>query len=174
MNLTQMRFRDFVWRQNPVEITVEQAKNIKESLLPFSGSHMQDLGMAKRKIRGRGFFVGRAGEESAIDEFKRLREVFEETGSGVLQLPSHEPFLAVMDRLDLIGGKGSLVEYTFSFTESASFGRINENREFIACRGESLWDFAGKPDLRIDDIVSLNPHIKNINAIRQGERVVVP
>ena len=174
MNLTQMKFRGFTWRHNPTEITVKQAKNIRESILPFSGSKLQDIGMAKRKIEGKGFFIGSAGE-SPMMEFKRLQEVFMQSGSGMLRLPSYEPFLAVMDRLDIIGSKGAkLVEYSFSFTEQSTTESIGENKELISTGGESLWDYANRFEVSIDAIERANRHIKDINCLKKGERVVIP
>ena len=102
MNLMGMRFRDFTWPHNPTALTLALERNVKETALPYRGSRLEDLGEAKRRITGEGYFTG----EDCGKQWRQLQAVFRRGGPGSLQLPGQEPFLAVMDSLKLLGRPG--------------------------------------------------------------------
>ena len=39
-----MRFRDFTWRDNPVSLQVESARNVAEVRVPYGESRAEELG----------------------------------------------------------------------------------------------------------------------------------
>ena len=58
MRLMGMRFRDFTWRDNPVSLQVESAKNVAEVRVPYGESRAEELGQQRRKVTGEGYFSG--------------------------------------------------------------------------------------------------------------------
>lgn len=168
MRLVKMRFKGFEWAENPTELVVKHSKSTKETLLPFFGSRVAELGTAKRRVEGKGFFTG----ENALESFAQLKACFDEAGAGMLKLPSHEPFLAVMDKLSMIGAPGSTVEYSFGFTETEGLHAVSSYGETSAQENKSLWDYATQA-VPIEQLVRLNPHIRDIGSLVKGERVVL-
>lgn len=170
MNLMGMSFKNFVWRNNPTKLDVTAEKNLKETVLPFTGSTVESLGERKRHVTGEGYFVG----EDCWEQWNALKAVYT-GGAGSLMLPGQSPFPAVMDSLKLIGVSGkSLVKYSFSFTEADSEEENVGLKTCIAREGESLWDYACKYNLTIDAVTAANPNIRDILHLAAGEEVRIP
>ena len=171
MNLMEMRFKGFTWRNNPTELSVELGRSVKETALPYGGSRTEDLGETKRRVKGGGYFTG----ADCMEQWEALRAVFSQGGPGSLQLPGQEPFLAVMDGLRLVGTTGKdLIHYEFSFLESRSGAPYGGAGKHRAVQGESLWDFAWRYGRQVEELVEANPQIGDIGKLKEGEEVTVP
>lgn len=171
MNLMSMSFKDFVFPQNPTSLEVTEARAMKETVLPFAGSALHDLGPKRRRVTGEGYFTGPDCRET----WTRLQVLYSKGGPGSLRLPGQVPFLALMDGLRLVGVSGKdLVKYTFSFTEVKSPNPFSGAGAYAAEAGESLWDYALRWSRPIDVLIAANPHIRDIEALTAGEKVVVP
>lgn len=171
MKLMTMSFKGLCWRVNPTELNVEYAQNIRETLLPFAGSRLTDLGTKKRRVSGKGYFVGK----DCMEQWRRLEELFRLGGAGNLQLPGLEPFRAVLSGLRLLGGEGAdMVKYSFDFTEAWAGEDYRCQGGHRAAAGESLWDYAGRYGWDIEKLREANPHIRDIACLRQGEEVFAP
>ncbi len=171
MNLMGMSFRDFIWRNNPVSLTVTAARALKETLLPYAGTRTEDLGKQKRKVAGEGYFTG----EDCWEQWNALKEVYDRGGAGSLRLPGQEPFLAVMESLKLIGVSGeNLIRYSFSFLESRAGEDYTGRGVHLAKAGETLWDYAWNYGKSMKEMTAANPEIRDIGALREGEEVRVP
>lgn len=171
MNLMEMRFRGFTWVHNPTALTVALERNVRETALPYRGSRLEDLGAAKRKITGEGYFTG----EGCMDQWRGLQEEFCRGGPGSLQLPGLEPFLAVMDSLRLLGAPGAgLIHYGFAFTEYRAGEDYRGGGVHRAAAGESLWDYAWRYGRTMEEMVGANPHIRDVALLEEGEEVQVP
>lgn len=171
MNLMGMRFRDFTWPHNPTALTLGLERNLRETALPYRGSRVEDLGVAKRKITGEGYFTG----EGAKSQWNALQEVFRRGGPGSLQLPGEEPFLAVMDSLKLLGAPGEgLIHYSFGFTEYRAGQEARGRGVHTGAAGESLWDYARRYGKTMEEMIAANPHIRDIAVLEAGEEVRVP
>lgn len=171
MNLMQMRFKDFTWRDNPTELNLALERNVRETVLPFVGSRTSDLGAAKRRVTGEGWFSG----EDCLTQWQALEKVFSQGGAGSLQLPGQEPFFAVMDGLKLLGESGEgLIHYSFSFLEYRCGEAYTGEGEHFAAAGESLWDYAHLYSKDIERLRAANPHIRDIACLGANERVVIP
>lgn len=72
--------------------------------LPFSGHVVQDLGSCARVFSGEGEFFG----EDAYAQFRRLAEVFNEGGAGLLSHPLWPSVSAVFQKLSLLEEPGKL------------------------------------------------------------------
>lgn len=171
MNLMGMRFRDFTWPHNPTALTLALERNVKETALPYRGSRLEDLGEAKRRITGEGYFTG----EGCGEQWRQLQAVFRRGGPGSLQLPGQEPFLAVMDSLKLLGAPGEeLIHYSFGFTEHRAGEDGRGRGVHTAQAGESLWDYARRYEKTMEEMIAANPHIRDIAVLGAGEEVRVP
>lgn len=169
-NLIGMSFKEFTWENNPTALSVSDARNVKETELPYAGTKMEDLGKRKRRVTGEGYFSG----EDCWERWNALRGVYAQSGPGSLRLPGQEPFLAVMDSLKLIGAAGkNLVKYAFSFTECRS-GEPGGAGVYPAAAGESLWDYAWRYGKTVEELTKANPDIRDIAFLEEGEEVRVP
>ena len=81
MRLMTMSFKGLCWQVNPTELNVEYAQNIRETTLPFAGSRLTDLGVKKRQVTGKGYFVG----STCMEQWRKLEELFRQGGPGNLQ-----------------------------------------------------------------------------------------
>lgn len=171
MRLMGMRFRDFTWRANPVSLRVENSREVLETKIPFGESQAQELGRQRRKVFGEGYFSG----EGCMEDWNSLQQTFSQKGPGILQLPGVEPFWALMDSLELIGAQGKdLVRYAFSFTEWEAQPVFSGSGVYLAQAGESLWDYANRWGMAVEELVAVNPHVQDIGNLKEGEQVIVP
>lgn len=171
MKLMTMSFKGLAWQVNPTALNVEYAQNIRETLLPFAGSKLTDLGAKKRRVSGQGYFVGK----DCMEQWRRLEDLFKLGGPGSLQLPGLEPFRAVLSELKLLGGEGEdMVKYSFAFTEVWAGESWRGQGTHKAAERESLWDYAGRYGWDMEELRAANPHIRDIAWLEQGEEVYAP
>ena len=171
MNLMTMRFKNFTWPVNPIQLDLECSRSVKETALPFAGAQAVDLGPKKRRVSGQSRFTG----PDCMEQWKRLEAVFAQGGPGSLQLPGLEPFLAVMDSLKLLGREGAgQVRYHFSFTEYQRGPAYGGQGVHQAAAGESLWDYCGQYHWDFEALRRANPHIRDIAWLEAGEEVYSP
>lgn len=190
--LAAMRFKDYVWPHNPRVYGIEYARRVTEAGIPYGDYALQDMGFARRVLRGSGEFVG-AG---AYEEFKRLASVFYSPGPGTLVHPVWQTAKAYFTALSLRQEpRADYVSYTFEFWEDmgkekpgltelaerengAGTGDAASDSQggplwHTVARGETLWAIAGKYGVEPERVIRLNPQLKNPNLILVGERVRV-
>ena len=171
MRLMGMRFKDFTWKDNPVSLRVAHARRVGEVNVPYGESKAEELGPQRRNVTGEGYFAG----EDCMEAWAGLQGAFSQGGPGLLQLPGVEPFWALMASLELVGAQGKdLVRYTFSFTEWEGRVAYAGSGTYRAQAGESLWQYANRWGLSIEKLVEANPHIRDICALEEGEKVMLP
>lgn len=193
MQLTPMRYKDYIWPHNPATYSITYERQIAVHKVPFGRHCMQDLGMGCRIMRGQGEFAG----EGAYDEFKRLATVFYDGGPGLLIHPLWQISNAYFTSLKLEQEPlPDYVRYSFEFRErydgysdgltaagtgtipggAASGGEGGTGQESLCTvvSGDTLWAIARRYDVALEDLLRVNPGIKNPNLIRVGDRVVIP
>ncbi len=184
VKLAAMRYKHYVWPHNPRVYTIRYERSMGERKVPFGRYVLQDLGPAKRVMRGEGEFVG----EGAYQEFKELASVFYEDGPGLLVHPVWQTSNAFFVELSLKQEpRADYVRYTFAFWEgyeghstgiqvsggekpsapSGGGGRVWHTVQ----RGETMWGIARDNGLSLTQLIALNPQIKNPNLILVGEKV---
>ena len=184
VKLAAMRYKDYVWPHNPRVYTIRYERSMGERKVPFGRYVLQDLGPAKRVMRGEGEFVG----EGAYQEFKELASVFYEDGPGLLVHPVWQTSNAFFVELSLKQEpRADYVRYTFAFWEgyeghstgiqvsggekpsapSGGGGRVWHTVQ----RGGTMWGIARDNGLSLTQLIALNPQIKNPNLILVGEKV---
>lgn len=187
MNLSAMRYKDYVWPHNPRTYTIEYQRVMSVKKVPFGRYALQDLGPTRRIMRGEGEFVG----EDAYEQFKKLASVFYGEGPGMLVHPVWQCASAYFVDLSLRQEpRKDYVAYSFTFWEDYTGHETGlavvsgsaaepaqavsaDRREHTVARGESLWSIAVDYGIPLDDLIALNPQIKNPNLIQVGEKVRV-
>lgn len=188
MNLTPMRFKDFVWPHNPRTYTIVYQREMAVNKVPFGRYYLQNMGMTRRVMKGEGEFVG----ADAYQQFKQLATVFYEETPGVLVHPVWQTASAYFTALSLVQEpREDYVRYTFEFWEcydqydtagkTVSAGAAEETQASAAAeeqwhtvvRGDTLWGIAARYGVALEQILKLNPQIKNPNLIYPGQKVRV-
>lgn len=186
MRLTPMRYKDYIWPHNPATYSITYERQVAVHKVPFGRYYMQDLGLGRRVMRGRGEFAGR----DAYDEFKRLATVFYGTGPGLLIHPQWQIANAYFTALKLEQEPlPDYVRYSFESQErfdgytsqlTALEGGKEEKQEVLAERtctvagGDTLWGIAQRHGVGLEELLQVNPSIKNPNLVRVGEQVKLP
>lgn len=181
MRLTPMRYKDYIWPNNPESYRISFRRSVAAHKLPGGTYAMQDLGTAWRVLEGEGAFAG----EEAYEEFKKLATVFYQGGAGVLVHPVWMTTQAYFVELEALQEPTpDYVRYRFAFWENletapalkrvdsaAGETAAQSTREHIAAQGETLWGIAARYGTTVQKLLAANPQIKNANLIYAGERV---
>lgn len=171
MNLNVMKFKNYVWPHNPSTINVSVKRDLKEVMIPFKGSVIQDYGREKRIVSGSGQFFG----DGCIEQFDSLFFVFKQGGRGYLSLPGMDSFLAVFKELKLVGNSmPNVLTYKFEFWEELTSDMTDlDLREdfYTVLDGDTLWSIAAKFDIPVETLLALNTNIKSPNQLVPGEKV---
>lgn len=191
MTLTAMRYKDYVWPHNPKVYSITYERNLAFHKVPFGRYQIQDMGLGQRVMKGTGAFVG----EDAYDQFKALATVFYNDGAGTLVHPIWQTTSAYFAELSLAQEPTpDYVAYTFTFwedyslesatlnevstattdaTDTASTTSTSEAVYHTVVSGETLWGIALLYGIDLNDLIALNPQIKNPNLILVGDKVLV-
>ncbi len=191
MNLTPMRYKNYVWPHNPRVYTIDYQRVMAENKVPFGRCQLQDMGMTKRVMRGEGEFVG----EDAYFQFGQLATVFYDDGPGLLVHPIWQTASAYFVELRVEQEpRPDYVRYSFVFWERfppyvTSIRRVegsntleetkkdnasgSQTQWHTVVRGDTLWKLANLYGLSLSELVALNPEIKNPNLIYVGQKVRV-
>lgn len=190
MKLAAMRYKDYVWPHNPRVYTIRYERSMGERKVPFGRYVLQDLGPAKRVMRGEGEFVG----EGAYQEFKKLASVFYEDGPGLLVHPVWQTERAYFTSLEAAEEPlPDFVRYRFEFWEDCGgydgglkaapsgggeagneAGTPPSPRTHTVRKGDTLWGIARQYGAELAALIRANPQIKNPNLIYPGEAVKLP
>lgn len=177
MRLAKMRYKNYIWPNNPETYTISFTREVAAHKIPFGRCALQDLGMGCRVMEGEGEFFG----EDAYREFQKLATVFYEGGPGVLAHPVWNTTSAYFTSLELAQQPlKDYVRYRFSFMETVAaepqlvlVGESgSESAQYhTVVSGDTLWGIAAKCGVSLKALLSLNPQIKNPNLIYPGEKV---
>lgn len=184
MTLAAMRYKGYVWPHNPRTYTIDYKREMAVHKVPFGRYQLQDLGLTRRVMRGEGEFTGK----EAYDEFKKLASVFYEAGPGALIHPvwqaSEVYFVDLRLRQE---PRADYVAYSFTFWETGpeyaatvtrntaggGVAAVSGAQYHTVGAGETLWAVAHRYGVALNDLVLLNPQLKNPNLVVAGERVRV-
>ena len=187
MNLSPMRYKDYVWEYNPRVFGCSYKRQIAALKIPGGGCVMQDLGKSYKVLSGEGEFTG----ENAYRRFRELAEVFEEGGAGILAHPVWQMTRAFFVSLTLRQEpRENYVAYSFEFWEDITptdgFEKLKEkapskNKEsvgteipeekktYTVVRGDTMWAIAARNGMTLYELIAKNPQIKNPNLIYPGD-----
>lgn len=164
-----MSYKDFIFPVNPYVINITHKKQVAEQKVPYAFSKVYDFGQRCRIISGEGEFCGTQSQS----DFLKLKSVFESGGGGMLYIPSQKPVYAVFESLELIGKDiDGVIQYRFRFTESFDKIRSDIQKVCIADGKLSLWDYSYMYDLRIEELLSINPDVPRPDTVIQAGKKV--
>ena len=196
MLLSPMRFKDYVWPHNPRVYEIEFRRSVISHKVPMGGYALQTMGRTHRVLKGEGEFAG----PGAYDEFRKLGTIFYEETPGILVHPIWQESKAYFVSLSLRQEpKEDYVSYSFEFWEcfedqneapalrlvheSAAGGQADgntagntagssaEEKVYTAVYGDSLWAIAVRNGMTLNELLALNPQIKNPNILYPGDRI---
>lgn len=186
MNLSPMRYKDYIWPHNPRVYTIDYERQVAVDKVPFGLYHLQDLGRTRRVMRGEGEFVGK----DAYAQFGALANVFYKEGPGQLVHPLWQAANAYFVELTLKQEpRPDYVSYSFTFWEDLGGydGKLklepvqvgeqgqkeNDKVVYRVVKGDTLWGIAKRHGVTVEQLLQRNPDIKNPNLIRVGQEVVI-
>ena len=170
MRLSAMRFKTFVWPHNPAKLRMDYAREVRELIVPYQSSVLQDLGQRRRVVWGTGEFYG----ETAYSDFIRLAPIFRDGGSGLLVLPGFDPMTAYFSKLELTQDPTpDCVQYSFTFLEQQSMKYAVKSgaSRCTAASGDNLWTIASRFGTTLESLLALNPGIRNPFDVRAGQTI---
>jgi len=184
VNLSPMRFKDYIWPHNPRVYTIDYEREMAQNKVPYGLYHLQDLGRRCRVMRGEGEFVG----PDAYAQFGKLATVFYSSGSGPLIHPLWQAAKAYFVELSLKQEpRPDYVSYSFVFWEDLEYYSDTVDKQIITqqemqpgssgqlvysvVKGDTLWGIAKRHGVTMEQLLQLNPQIKNPNLIRVGQEV---
>lgn len=114
--MSQMRFGEFIWPNNPRSVRVSRARSLRRLRLASGRAVVQDLGPEPREVTGEGEFLG----EERASAFAALAELWAQGGARLLCLPGETPFEAHLQALTRQEEPGETLRYAFSFLEAGA------------------------------------------------------
>ncbi len=201
--LTAMRFRSFVWPNNPRTYSIGFERETALHKVPMGNYSMQDLGQSCRVMRGEGEFFG----PDAYDTFRELTRQFYVTGPGLLIHPVWQNASVYFTRLELTQEpREDFVAYSFEFREApaarktptgltamtgssgaaagaggaaisgallAGVSAAADARYHTVVKGDTLWGIGQTYGKTVAELAALNPWLSNPNLIYAGQEVRV-
>ena len=190
LNLSPMRFKNYVWPHNPRVYEIRFQKNITEHPVPFGRCMLRSMGLGCRIMRGEGEFTG----PGAYEEFKKLASVFYDDSPGMLTHPLWQPATVYFSALELRQvPTENYVAYSFEFRECfdgyqsgakalytpaavtaqavSTVSAASTEKWYVAVYGDCLWNIARANGMSLNELLALNPQIKNPNLLYVGDRV---
>lgn len=171
--LSSMRFKHYIWPYNPKTFEMEYRRKIIQHRLPFSGIVSQNMGTNARVFKGEGEFTGK----NAYEQFKALANVFSEDTPGILTHPLWPSVNVYFTKLVLKQEpQENYVKYSFEFEECPSaVGKEKAAAIGVALHrvasGETMGAIAANNNTSLDNLIVLNPGIKNPNIIAPGTMI---
>jgi len=172
--LEALKFKTFVWPHNPRSFTVEHSRKLISRKLPFGAYFIQDMGEDLCVFKGAGEFVG----ERAYSDFLRLAELFIEGGPGLLVHPLWPAAECYFAKLRLTQEpKENYLSYEFEFwqkSDGKKQGKVSlslASEYYTVASGESIGDVVLNTGVSADEILALNPQLKNINQLSAGTKL---
>ena len=189
MTLTPMRYKNYTWPHNPRIYTMEYRREMAVNKIPFGLYQLQDLDRTCRVMEGEGEFVG----PEAYAQFGRLANVFYQGGPGLLIHPLWQTTSAYLVALRVQQQpRPDYVKYSFTFWEDISrYSTVPKRvtsqagqssgpaaaaasvRYHRVVKGDTLWAIAKRYDVKLAELIALNPPTRHPNLIRVGDEVRV-
>ena len=171
--LLEMRYKSFIWPNNPKTYTLSCERMTAVQKVPFGDYSVQDLGKSRTVLRGEGEFFG-AG---AYECFRRLCDVFSKDGAGVLVHPVWQSHDVYFTKLELTQEpREDYVAYRFEFCDAgrreldvkSADARIHTIRQ-----GDTLWSICAQYSLTAREFLARNPNVRDPNGLVVGGEVWV-
>lgn len=162
----RVRYKDFVWEQEPDSLSIRSARDLKRLCVPGEAVLLQDMGCSPRVVEGKGSFLGK----DCLCRYHALAMTFADPTPGLLALPETPPFLARFASLELLAKSfPNTVEYRFSFwEEGAPPVPVSAPAPYVCRGGENLWEIAARYGVDPDEILK-NSFVQWPGRLKAGE-----
>lgn len=170
MKNVAIRFDGYTFPHNPSKLRVDNIANINKAVSPFVVPDSRNLGVGLWTVQGEGELYG----SDCLEQYNRLRAVYERACAGVLSMPHMPSMYAYLRELRMTAEPvDDVLKYAFSFIQTKGKGSPVSSERYYTVQddGESLWDISYANGKTIDELVELNPQVKYIDDLTQGERV---
>ncbi len=170
MRQCKMRYDGYTWKHNPKLLRFKSSQNAVTVLPPFSKSDVRILSEEPYTIEGQGELIG----SDCIEQYQRLKALFSERSSGLLTIEGLPSFYVRFLSLDMTAEPvDHVLSYSFSFKEAKVQRTDVSEEEFcvVSSDGTTLWDIAYQYGKTIEELIRLNPDIRFIDELYEGEKV---
>lgn len=170
MELAVIRFAGHDLPHNPKTLKVERSKSVGSVSLLGGKNIMNSVTEKASKISGTGELYG----ENCFKQYNELSKIHFLNKSAVLAVPNVGVFNAVLSDLKLLAEpKNNVISISFEFTcingEEAS--KISPTEFHTVLKDESLWDISYRYNIPIENLIELNPWLRNLWNIEIGKEV---
>lgn len=165
-----MRFGNVIWQINPEDIKFSRSRKLAVSSDGVN-SRLFDGGEEAALIRVSGCFFG----DEADSKARELGELMEKAEALPLYLPGMGVTCAKLKKLESQGRRGfGKAGYDMEFLElklppGKEIHECVTGRCYVAAEGDSIWDAERKTGISAERLIRLNPHIRHINLLEEGE-----
>lgn len=162
-----MRFAGYTWHHNPKELKVKCGKTVVKVGVPYFREIVRSFSKKLITVSGTGELYG----EDCLEQYKRIKELYEKGEKGILCLPQLMPIYACFDSLVMHASTTpSVITYSFSFTQVDEKEKVNScDNTFTTLKGQTLWDISYISGVSVEKLRELNPHIMFINDLKESE-----
>lgn len=165
-----MRFGNMMWQINPDEIKITRDRKLS---LQSDGSRsiLFDGGEKGATVKVSGCFFGDEADAMAAE----LENIMKKGETEALYLPGMGLIRAKLKKLEHQGRRGfGKSAYSMEFLEiklpaAQKLPELITGKTYKASGRESIWDVADACGVCAEELVRLNPHIRHINLLREGE-----
>ncbi|MBE6948498.1 MAG: LysM peptidoglycan-binding domain-containing protein [Ruminococcaceae bacterium] len=201
MKLTPMRFKDYIWPHNPKTFEITEKRRLAVNPVPFGKGTVTDMGVDCRVLKGEGEFVGDDAYDEFLklrkvfDEgtagilvhpvWQSVRVWF--SSLSIKQEPMENFISYAFEFVEDDDSYSQTVNKPEEDTENeiipggvpngtiiGSSGSSNSSRRTYTVKsGDTLWGISRKYGLTLNQIIALNPQIRNPNLIYTGQTVYV-
>lgn len=169
MKNAPMRFAGMSLHHNPHQLTLSGSENLSEIISPCCEPDSLSLGAKLYRIAGEGELYG----ADCLTQYQRLDALRQAHRREKLVLPRMEPMYAYLKELSLKAQpQEDVIQYRFVFTQAQSDRKTRRPRYYLTDdAGESLWDISRTFGVAVEELVALNPAVKNIDSLSVGTKV---
>ncbi len=170
MNVT-MRFGGISLSHNPKTLKITRSKKINSVGLVGGTVKLSNVCDNISKISGTGEIYG----DDCFLSYDRLLRMCFKNKADILAVPELGAFKAVLEDIAILAEpRENFLSVSFTF-RAVSAGREPEKilpeKYYTAAEGESLWDVSYKFGVTVESLVKLNPQIRKILDLKEGEEV---
>ena len=170
MNEAMTRFDGVFFSHDPKTLKITGETDVRSERLASGRLVTGNILKGAVKISGTGELYG----EHYREDLDKLTDAYVSRRVSVLSVPYIGAVRAVLSQLTLSNepSDGFVgVSFTFDLVHTDEKPEIRNAPYRIARENEDLWDIAYEEGVSINTLAALNPHIRYIDSLSEGERV---
>lgn len=171
MELAVMRFGGIFLPHNPKTLKLVRGKKVKSAEFLNGGKKIVGVLDDIAKISVSAELYG----EDCFSQYERLLRMYFSDEVQTLALPELGAVKAVLSKVTLLAEPiNNVISVALEFQTEAgidSAEKISISKSVIVCKGESLWDISYRCGVSVEKLIELNPQIRFIMELKEGEKV---